>query len=169
VSSVGKRPKRFTPEWIDSRVFVDTSTGCWLWRKRLNPDGYACDGQFFGHKTFYSHFVGDPNGLHVLHKCDVRCCVNPQHLFLGTHQDNMRDMVRKGRQASGDRSGSRTKPEAFPRGERHPHAKLNAEMVRVIRHEVAGGTSMRMLAKRFSVSAKQVSEVARNKVWKHVI
>ena len=79
-----------------------SSEVCWLWLGKPAADGY---GQFDnGHKTVgahqfaYSLYVGDiVTGLHVLRTCDNRLCVNPNHLWLGTALDNMRDMIAKGR------------------------------------------------------------------------
>ena len=83
-------------------VYFEPNTGCWLWAGRL-VEGYGIftlnhrDNQL-AHRASYEHFVGPiPQGLFVLHKCDVRSCINPDHLFIGTHADNMADMKRKGR------------------------------------------------------------------------
>lgn len=87
----------------------DQTEGCWNWKgsikKSMRP-GHGGYGQFAitpeevfsAHRFSYLWFVGEiPEGLQVLHSCDNRKCVNPDHLFLGTHQDNMDDMKRKGR------------------------------------------------------------------------
>jgi len=79
----------------------DPNTGCWLWSGYTMPNGY---GHFsigtkshLAHRVSYLYFKGQPGNLYVCHKCDNPYCVNPEHLFLGTHQDNIRDMVSKGR------------------------------------------------------------------------
>lgn len=89
---------------------VMKSPGCWEWLGRLSDRGYGCFDTSAGRKSkkiFRAHRLawvlvnGDiPSGMHVLHRCDNRACVNPAHLFLGTHDDNMRDMDAKGRRVS---------------------------------------------------------------------
>lgn len=77
--------------------------GCWLWQGDVSPHGYGKyrkgkRGIGEAHRFFYEQLVGPiPPGICVLHKCDTRLCVNPNHLFLGTRKDNWDDSVRKGR------------------------------------------------------------------------
>lgn len=87
-----------------ANVQPEPNSGCWLWDAAWKARGYGyCNRKSIGlgtaaHRISYSLFVGDiPEDMHVLHKCDITCCVNPDHLFLGSHDDNMKDMARKGR------------------------------------------------------------------------
>ena len=97
---------------------VDRSGGpdaCWPWTASTCGGGY---GQFrlagrpqLAHRVAYEQLVGPiPNGRHVLHRCDTPLCVNPAHLFLGTHTDNMADMTIKGRQSRGEKHRAATAP-----------------------------------------------------------
>lgn len=86
---------------IKSKVVVDEN-GCWRWQKAIQPNGYGAtthkDKRISAHRLSYIAFKGDiPEGMCVCHVCDVRDCVNPDHLFLGTNSDNMQDMINKGR------------------------------------------------------------------------
>lgn len=140
-------------------VEYDTNGGCWLWPKP-NGDGYGkliVGGKIRkAHRVAWEFFCGPiPEGLHVLHRCDVPLCVNPDHLFLGTHQDNMDDRKAKGREAS------------FV-GSNHPEAKLDEEAVRFIRSEVASGRSRRDLAALFGVSYSCICLVMQRRSWSHV-
>lgn len=88
------------------------ANGCWVWNKKTDRIGYGRLKVSLGtrenfismsaHRYAYQLFVGPiPLGMNVLHKCDVRSCCNPEHLFLGTQAENMRDMHRKGRGPKG--------------------------------------------------------------------
>lgn len=85
-------------------------SGCWLWTGFLLRDGYGGfaigGGPVSAHRFSWSIKNGEiPDGMCVLHRCDVACCVNPDHLFLGTQQTNIADKVAKNRQARGERHG----------------------------------------------------------------
>lgn len=85
----------------------DPSLGpCWAWTASQQRAGYGKFGMNRGyvlaHRWSYEHHVGPiPDGRFVLHRCDNRTCVNPDHLYLGTQTDNMRDMVSRGRSSRG--------------------------------------------------------------------
>src|SRR5688572_7249630 len=103
------------PDFIKSHV--DMSSGCWIWRRAKLPDGYgsirAMGRNWRVHCLMWTLVHGPvPPGLHVLHNCpdgDNPACCNPDHLWLGTHLDNMRDCQQKGRKARrfGDDNASR--------------------------------------------------------------
>jgi len=152
---------------------VKPGSGCWLWRGSLTAKGYGrikIKRKHYGaHRLSWIVHNGDiPDGLCVCHKCDTPQCVNPSHLFLGSHADNQRDCQRKGRRASGAAHGHYKKPEAWPRGRRHFRAKLSDEKVRYIR-EMRGAVPQRVLAEKFNVPQTAISAVQRNKTWRHVI
>lgn len=106
----------------------------------------------------------------VCHKCDVPACVNPDHLFLGRSADNNRDRDRKGRQARGERSGSRLYPEKHRGVLQGRRAKLNDQKVRDIRSlYAAGGWRFEDLAQKFGVSDSCIDFVVNKRSWKHVV
>lgn len=77
---------------------VEKTDGCWLWTANTRPNGYGLFGSVGAHRVAYELCVGPiPSGMYVCHRCDNPACVRPDHLFVGTQLDNMRDMVTKGR------------------------------------------------------------------------
>lgn len=109
-----------------------------------------------------------PEGMFVLHKCDVRACVNPGHLFLGSNRDNVDDMLKKGRQRKGDNHPARIDPSRQVRGERHGQAKMTTEKVIELRQLLANGFSLPKASKRFGICEKTVMDIRARRIWKHV-
>jgi hypothetical protein len=160
------RPNTLQDFW--SRV--RRGRGCWLWLANRDKDGYG-RFQFNGrmrkaHRVAYASVYGEPQeGLCVCHRCDVRNCVNPRHLFLGTNVENTADRQRKGRQAT----GARTRPECRARGEACGTSKLTARDVLRIRR-LAERSTLRQadIGARFGVSQGVVSKIKRRASWAHV-
>lgn len=137
--------------------FVDDASGCWSWKTPTNRDR----GQInIGGKTHlacrvtWEVYRGEiPDGMHVLHACDNPRCVNPDHLWLGTHADNMADKKAKGR------------AHRLP-GEKHPMAKITDDDAREIyRLVVALGQSSPIVAEMFGVNYHTVRKIATGKQW----
>lgn len=132
---------------------------CWEWTACTTPQGY---GQFvFNGKMQGAHRVSwqihrgsIPDGMLICHKCDNPKCVNPDHLFLGTHKDNSVDMSIKGR-------GS------LKRGEKHPSAKLKEEDVKEI-FNLSGKLSQREIAKKFNVTQGLIVNILNHRSWRTV-
>ena len=150
-----------------------SESGCWLWAGTMASNGY---GRFqldrksrWAHRVAYQFAVSPiPEGLCVLHRCDNPPCVNPEHLFLGTQQDNLADMVAKGRNQKGDRHSSRLHPERLCRGERHGQAKLTEASVLTIRAAYRAGGRVGQLARQFGVARQTITDILRNRRWTHL-
>src|SRR5690606_22558767 len=112
-------------------------------------------GENKAHRAAYRIFKGEiPAGLKVLHSCDTRCCVNPEHLRLGTQAENIADMIVRGRQKSSPRHG-----------EDNPMAKASWDVVNAIREAVSAGAKQVDMAKRYGLSPMAVSRIVRKESW----
>lgn len=139
-----------------AKVEVDPVTGCWNWTAATNAAGYgvlALGGKYGGsglaHRVAYQLFNGPiPDAHLVCHACDNPSCVNPDHLFTGTHQANMDDMVAKTRHAHGATS----------------YAKLTIEQVRAIKTDTR---SQSAIAADYGLSQQHVSDLKLGKRWRH--
>lgn len=163
------RTKNGSPMWERKRIdrepiavrfwrFAKKAVGCWLWTGARNRKGYgtlAIDRMSVGaHRVSWEIHVGViPSGLQVLHRCDNPPCTNPDHLFLGTIQDNIADMMSKGRQV---------------RGERQARAVLTAQIVRDICLRHSGGQSVSTIANAIGFSYGAIKAVVSGQTWKHV-
>ncbi len=146
---------------------IDAVSGCWNWTAFTSTHGYGMI--WFNKKNSLAHRVswmihnGDipkkrgigSHGVCVLHRCDNPKCVNPDHLFLGTHQDNMNDMLNKGRDITFE-------------GEKHGMAKLKIEDVRRIRVLLNSGPTLQEIADEFNVALSTVSSIKYGHNWKSV-
>jgi hypothetical protein len=130
-------------------------SGCWEWMGQTDRYGkFSFGNEQLAHRASWIIHNGTiPDGLNVLHKCDNPSCVNPEHLFLGTHTDNMQDKIKKGR--------------ANPRqGEAHPMAKYTEEQVRYIR---TCGKKSKELAMEFGCNYTYIDQIKRGDIWTKVL
>jgi len=151
--------KKTILEKFNEKYDID-STGCWIWNGSKNTDGYGQIGfnykQYLAHRLAYELFKDIiPERLFVCHECDNPSCVNPEHLFLGTHQDNMDDMVAKGR-------SPKQRGEA---GSTHVLTEEQAQYILDFKHYHG---SLTMLAKEFTVDVSTIFYVKSGKSWSHL-
>lgn len=139
-----------------------TKEGCWLWTASCYPNGYGMFSMNWrqspncAHRAAWQLFRGEiPDGLLVCHRCDNPKCVNPDHLFLGTQSDNMKDMSEKGR----------GKPPTF-RGEKHLMSTLTVEDVSQIRTLLANGVSQAKVSRLFNVSQHAIWSIKTGRTWR---
>lgn len=136
-------------------VSPEPMSGCWLWTGAVDTNGYGIigaggreGGTLRAHRLSFEHARGPvPDGLFLLHKCDVRSCVNPDHMFVGTARDNSQDMARKGR---------------------HGLAKMTPELVRRLRADRRNGVTYRELCKRYGITMRTVAQIVLRITWTHV-
>lgn len=141
--------------------------GCWEWDGPGLIKGYGYvdwrGKRWAAHRLSYTLLVGPiADGLFVCHHCDVRACVNPNHLFLGTAKDNLRDMTAKGRNVA------QANPLVLSRGERHWKAKFTEADVLAIRRAARRGVPVADLAASYAVAWTTISSVVRRKTWTHL-
>jgi hypothetical protein len=145
--------------WFFKFVTVAGPKGCWCWTGprfnsrqeygRITVNGVSMPAHRFAYELFRGPI---PKKMLVCHSCDQQVCVNPDHLFLGTHQDNMADMVAKQRSS-------------HIHGESHPNAKLTDELVAEIR---SSPETQKELAERLHVSQALISKVRHRRIWAHL-
>lgn len=151
-----KTPK----ERFEKKYIPVPESGCWLWTEGISKDGY---GKFsIKYKDMRAHrFAWElyrwpiPKDMCVLHKCDVKTCVNPDHLFIGTYGDNNRDRAIKGRSRNQN-------------GELNNCAKLSSDEVDSIR--ILYATTLythKSIAKMYNVTRENVRDIINGKIWKH--
>jgi hypothetical protein len=151
---------------------------CWPWMAGRLVAGY---GHFrFKTRTLKAHRVAweiangpipAGSGWHgtvVMHVCDNPACCNARHLRLGTHRDNIDDMLNKGRQPMGDSHHARQRPERLARGISNGNAKLTETTVREIRALHASGVSCSEIAARFGIGKSQAWRIGAGLTWRHV-
>lgn len=150
--------------------------GCWEWtgaRKRTGYGHFGLKGRTqIAHRISWRMHHGEiPDDLCVLHRCDNPPCVNPEHLWLGTQADNVRDMETKGRKraASGNRNGSRLHPESRPRGVAVAISRMTADSVREARQRYTlGGETIAGLSRSFGVGETTIRNIVKNRTWRHI-
>ena len=135
---------------------VEKTDTCWLWKAGRYASGYGQFRRRRAHRVAWELTYGSiPLGKKILHDCDIKRCVNPNHLFLGTSVDNTQDMLKKGRHNP-------------PQGTCNGQAKLTEEEVKRIRQLREQGYPLQSLSEMFEVSKSRISKISRNLAWRHV-
>lgn len=151
---------RFTAKYIVAE------NGCWIWTAAKSGTGYGrlypgYGGQGFkvaAHRFSYEHFKGKiPEGMFVCHTCDNRLCVNPAHLFVGSHTDNMNDMHSKGR-------GRKN----YAKGGKHANAKFKDSDIPKIRGMRKNKIPFKVIAEQYNVSEYAIQDIVYGRSWSHV-
>jgi hypothetical protein len=143
------------------KVLAVSGGGCWLWLGATTKTGYGHLGvTFHPTKNIYAHRLSwlihkgpIPKNLFVLHHCDIRNCVNLEHLFLGTALDNSTDMKRKNRHRH---------------GRNHQNAKLTERIVREMHRLSKHGVRNVDIASKFKVAPATVCKILKREQWVHV-
>lgn len=149
---------------------------CWLWKGGISKNnGYGrmkINGEMYrAHRISWEYFNEKeiPENMLICHKCDVKLCCNPFHLFLGTHQDNMHDKFIKGRNCYGEKSGRYTHPETTARGERVGTSKLNEnQVIEIIQLLKSKDIKQTEIAKKFNVNKSLITKIKLGEVWVHL-
>lgn len=175
-------------ERIEFSYIPEPNSGCWLWLGTLTKSGYgtaAVEGKTVGaHRASYLAFCGPiPEGLFICHRCNNRACVNPDHLYAGTHTDNMADRKRAGlyyegedhwthikpeRLATGEKHWSNLHPDKTCKGERNGSVKITEQELFEIRAAFATGEPGQRIAKRYGLGKTQIYRIRDGRSWRHL-
>lgn len=145
--------------------------GCWLFTGAINQSGYGTLSRFINgkavmksaHRVMWEQINGAiPKGMHVLHRCDVRNCVRPSHLWLGTNAENMADKVAKGRQLCGSTLKSSKLDELAVR------EILSLKPSGIARARRGQTCQSKVLAQKYGVGQGAINAIWSGRAWKHV-
>jgi len=145
-----------------AKVRVKSPTDCWPWDASLNSNGYGRfrvhPHNFIASRVAYRISHGSiPRGMEICHSCDNPKCCNPNHFFLGTHRDNIRDAVAKGRMTH-----------VGPKGMDSCRAKLSDQQVNEIRRRLSDGHRQRDIARSFGIGKTTVAHIYHRRTWGHL-
>ncbi len=164
------RPHRYmsTVERFDAQYMPIPEAGCWLWigTKVKGYGQFRADGSSqLAHRYSLAQALGRQllPDMFACHKCDTPSCVNPDHLFEGTVQDNVDDLVRKGLQPQGERLSATFKTRCH--GRSHHSSRLIEPDVLAI---CASSESLKTLATTYKVSRSTISKIKKGLIWKHI-
>ena len=137
--------------FVEKIEVAEGKPGCWLWKGAVGSDGYGRLRRrgvtYSAHRFAYELFKGPiPEGLCVMHRCDVPHCVNPTHLVVGTKADNSRDMLRKGRDG-------------------YSVHKLSYEQVIEVRKMLSSGATKAEVSERFGICRSTVQDIETGATW----
>ena len=156
------RPFKNVTFWdrVNSQIKENHAWGCLEFTGCKDECGYGRinrDGKLVRlHRAVWERDHGHiPAGMVVMHSCDNPCCLEPEHLFLGTQAENVADMDRKGRRRT-------------PIGSQQPQAKLTEASVRVVKQRLKDGATCAALAREYGVSDAAIRNVKKGRRWTHV-
>lgn len=152
--------------------------GCWLWQRSKDSKGYGAvyvPHRMSAHRASYELTFGPvPKGKSVCHTCDNPACINPDHLWLGSHAENMADMKAKGRSSkppvhTGDKHWRSKYPEKVAKGEAVTNAKMTNEKVIKLRLDYVAGVPKQELVSRYGCTQSSISDYIGGRSWKHLL
>lgn len=150
------KPRTFESRFWDKTNRPDGDEGCWLWTGFTHKNGYGVitlDGKnHFAHRISYQEYYGEniPDGMMVLHSCNNRACINPNHLRVGDHRANMRDMTDADRQAKGSDNGN---------------SMLTEGQVKQIKEFISKGIPKKYIAMIFGTGLSTIKDIASGRTW----
>lgn len=150
-----KSAKAFCSEICRFMSHLEKTDSCWFWKGKISKSGYGVfNSKDAAHRTAYRLFNGEiPLTMNVCHSCDVKSCVNPEHLWIGSTKENMQDMVIKDRN---------------PRGEEVHCSKLKNKDISEIRKLFKNNYTQSKIARLYGVTQSNIYYIVRNLSWTHI-